>query len=138
VADERAKEFVGIEADSTCLHAWREKVNHEVDKAYTYEHMDLADEALELIFSRKREEFGAKVNRDCRRLRKRRAKPSEMLDYLLKRREWIYAARDMKASAPDVEFPTHLRGTGAEERMAGVLGMQPRSEPTCARANPRV
>ena len=44
-----------------------------------------------------------------------------MLAYLLKRWEWIYAARDMKASAPEVEFPAHLWGTGAEERMVGVL-----------------
>ena len=96
-------------------------VRRKVDEAYGHEHLDLAGEALELVFSRKRDEFESKVNSDMRRLPERRAKLEEMRDYLLKRWEWIYAARDMKASAPEVEFPTHLRGTGAEERMVGVL-----------------
>lgn len=89
--------------------------------AYGWDNKEAAGQILGHIFSEKRHEFELAIREDIRRFRKRSAKLAEYRDYILQRWEWIFAARRLAREKPHLEIPKHISGSGAEERMVGVL-----------------
>jgi len=89
--------------------------------AYGWDHKDAADEIIGLVLGEKRHEFELAIRNDMRRFRKRAAKLIEYRDYILKRWNWIFAVRHLAKQNPHLKIPKHINGTGAEERMVGVL-----------------
>jgi hypothetical protein len=92
--------------------------------AYGWDRKEAADRILGLIFGEKRSEFTTTIQADMRRFRKRAVKLAEYRDYILDRWSWIFAVRKLKKENPHLKIPAHISGTGAEERMVGVLVSQ--------------
>ena len=97
---------------------------HVIDKAreaYGWNDTAGADAVLESIFAEKRAEFEAATLRNMSLRPDRRAKIAEFREYVLARWDWIFTVRRMKAKFAGLAIPSHISGTGAEERMVAVL-----------------
>jgi len=102
-------------------HLDHRHVHSRAIDAYGHEYEASAYRLLAHIFSEKKGRFIAAIERDIRRLESRRTKLREYRDYILKRWDWIFAARKLRKENPHIKIPKKINGTGADERMVGVL-----------------